>query len=388
MSPDQPPLAGITVIDLTRVLAGPFCTMLLGNMGANVIKIEEPGSGDETRGWSPLVGGWSSYFLSVNRNKKSVPLDLKDSHGADALRQLIAKADVLVENSRPGSLAALGFGYEDVERLNSRLVYCSLSGYGQIGPRVGLPGYDAVIQGEAGLMEITGQLDGPPTRVAIAITDYLTSLFSVQGILLALLERQQSGRGQCVDVALFDSLMAVMALPVGIYFATGQAPPRMGNDHPSIAPFETLRARDGRIIITAGNPRLWSQCCAALRVAHLAEDPRFRTNADRLTNRAAMQAELEQALSRMSVDEAVAKLNAANVPCGRVRSIAEAVADPQLDARQMLVALQREELDGFLTVGNPIKLSRTPTATTLPPPALGEHADEILGALRAVTPDE
>jgi crotonobetainyl-CoA:carnitine CoA-transferase CaiB-like acyl-CoA transferase len=224
--------------------------------------------------------------------------------------------------------------------------------------------------------------------VAVAITDYLASLFSVQGILLALLERQRSGRGQRVDVALFDSLMAIMALPVGIYFATGQAPPRMGNDHPSIAPFETLRARDGRIIIAAGNPRLWSQCCAALGVPHLVDDPRFRTNADRLANRAALQVELEEALGRMSVDEAVAALHAASVPCGRVRSIAEAVADPQLDARQMLVDLHRAGLEGFRAIGNPIRLSRTPGAAVLPPPALGEHTAEILGALGVAARDE
>ena len=378
---DTPPLRGITVVDLTRVLAGPFCTMLLADMGASVIKVEEPSLGDETRGWAPFVDGWSSYFLGVNRGKKSIALDVKDAQHADALRRLIARADVLVENFRPGSLARLGFGYTDLEPLNPRLVYCSISGYGQTGPRASLSGYDVVVQGESGLMDITGQSDGPPTRSPVAITDYLAALFAVQGILLALVERQRSGRGQQVDVALFDSLMAIMALPVGILFATGQAPARMGNDHPSIAPYDTLSARGGRIIIAAGNPRLWSQCCAALGIDHLVDDARFRTNTDRLANRAALQAELEKVLATMSVDEAVAALNAHGVPCGRVRSVEQAVADPQLSAREMLIEVQRGGLAAFRTIGNPIKLSRTPADITLPPPALGEHTAQIIEGL-------
>jgi formyl-CoA transferase len=372
------PLDGITVVDLSRVLAGPFCTMLLGDMGARVIKIEEPTAGDETRDWWPSIEGWSTYFLGMNRNKQSVALNLKDARDAETLRALVAKADVLVENFRPGALTALGFGYDAMAALNPRLVYCSISGYGQTGARAGLPGYDPVIQGEAGLMEMTGQRDGPPTRVAVAITDYLASLFSAQGILLALVERQRSGLGQHVDVALFDSLMAIMALPAGIHYATGQAPQRMGNDHPSIAPFETLPTGDGHIVITAGNPRQWVRCCEALGIPGVADDPRFRTNADRLANRPAMQAALGEALGRLSTDEAVAALQAAGVPCGRVREIGDALTDPQLEAREMLLTLAREGLDGFRAIGNPIKLSRTPAATTLPPPALGEHTAAVL----------
>jgi formyl-CoA transferase len=375
------PLDGIRVVDLTRVLAGPFCTMMLGDMGADVIKIEEPGSGDESRGWEPIVNGWSSYFLGVNRNKRSVALDLKREEGASALRTLITQADVLVENFKPGSLSRLGFGYESVNALNPRLVYCSISGYGSNGPDAGLSGYDVVIQGEAGLMDVTGQADGPPTRVGIAVTDYLAGLYATQGILLAVIDRQRTGLGQYVDIALLDSLMSALTLPSGMFFATGESPQRMGNDHPSIAPYETLAARDGMIIIAAGNPRLWAQLCTALDAEWLTRDPRFLTNSDRLAHRAELKVELERLLQQSSLDEVIARLRAHNVPCGRVRTVAEALEDPQLRARDMIVAVNRPDLGSIRMLGNPVKLSRTPYAITLPPPRLGEHTDEVLKTL-------
>jgi len=253
------PLDGLKVLDLTSVLAGPLCTMLLGDRGAEVIKIEEPGSGDDSRGWAPFVDGWSSYFLGVNRNKKSVALDLKTPHGAEALRCLIRTADVLVESFRPCSLTRLGFGYADVRRLSPRLVYCSISGYGQTGPRRELSGYDPVIQAECGLMDMTGAPDGPPTRIGVAITDFLAGLYAVQGILLALRDRERTGEGQHVDIALFDALLSTFPMPLGILQATGRPPARMGNDHPSIAPYEMLRTREGHIMVAAANPRLWRQ---------------------------------------------------------------------------------------------------------------------------------
>ena len=371
-------LQGLRVIDLTRVLAGPFCTMMLGDMGAEVIKIEEPGQGDETRGWAPFIDGWSTYFLGVNRNKKSVVLDLKDPQDADALRRLIAKADVLVENFKPGSLAKLGFSYSDVSRLNPRIVYCSISGYGQTGPRAGLSGYDVIIQGESGLMDVTGQPDGPPTRVGIAITDYFAGLYAIQGILLALIERQQTGRGQYVDIALFDSLLSAMSLPVGIHFATGQSPQRMGNDHPSIAPYETLRGRDGFIIVAAGNPRLWTQLCIAIGAEHLVDDRRFESNTERLRHRTELKRELETRFQQFTLDELIKRLQAHNVPCGQVRSIADALADPQVAAREMVIAIEHPDLGTIKNLGNPVKLSASPAEVRLPPPRLGEHTDEVL----------
>jgi formyl-CoA transferase/CoA:oxalate CoA-transferase len=382
------PLDGVRVIDLTRVLAGPFCTMMLGDMGADVIKIEEPKHGDESRGWAPIVGEWSSYFLGVNRNKKSVALDLKHAEHADALRSLILQADVLVENFKPGSLAQLGFGYDAIAALNPRLVYCSISGYGHTGPKAGRSGYDVVIQGESGLMEVTGQHDGPPTRVGIAITDYLAGLYACQGILLAILDRQRTGLGQHVDIALFDSLMSAMTLPVGILLATGCAPQRMGNEHPSIAPYETLQAADAQIVVAVGNPRLWQQLCAALEAPQLAADPRFATNADRLRHRPALKRELEAILSRWPVDEVLARLEAHDVPSGRVRTIAEALADPQIAAREMVLDTGHRALGSdapLQALGNPVKLSRSPASARLPPPRLGEHTDEVLKALCSTT---
>ena len=375
------PLDGLKVIDLTRVLAGPYCTMMLGDMGAHVLKIEEPRHGDDTRGWAPIIDGWSSYYLGVNRSKKSVALDLKSDQGCDALRKLIEAADVLVENFRPGSLAALGFGVDQMTTLNPRLIYCSISGYGQTGPRANLPGYDVVIQGEAGLMDITGDADGQPTRVGIAITDYLAGLYAMQGILLALLERGSSGLGQHVDIALFDSMLSVMRLPIGSLLATDEDPVRMGNEHPSIAPYETLQAKDGQVIVAVGNPRLWTQFCNAVGHPELALDPRFIANGDRLANRAALRRLLEGYFSDWTVATVVSLLEAHTVPCGRVRSVRQALEDPQVPVREMLMRQPHKDLGTVTTVGNPVKLSRTPAVIMLPPPRLGEHTAEVLQQL-------
>ena len=377
----MPPLTGLKVVDLTRVLAGPFCTMMLGDMGAEVLKIEEPELGDETRGWSPFIGENSSYFLSVNRNKKSVALDLKSREGADALRALISRADILVENFRPGSLADLGFGYEVLTRTHPRLIYCSISGYGQNGPRAALPGYDVVIQGESGFMDVTGSAEGEPTRAGVAITDYLAGLYAVQGILIALYDRQRTGLGQHVDIALFDSMLSVMRLPLAILQATGTAPGRIGNDHPSIAPYETLNVSDGKIIVAVGNPRLWKQFCDAIERPGLMTDPRFASNADRVANRAELKAELESAFEDFTRDTLIQRLEAHKVPCGRVRTIAEAITDPQVATRDMLPTFQVEGFGAVGTLGTPVKLSRTPAVVSLAPPSLGEHTDEVLADL-------
>jgi crotonobetainyl-CoA:carnitine CoA-transferase CaiB-like acyl-CoA transferase len=377
-----PPLQGVRVIDLSRVLAGPFCTMLLGDMGAEVLKIEEPQHGDDTRGWAPFVDGSSSYFLAVNRSKKSVALDLKTPEGRDVLTRLIETADVLVENFRPGSLAALGFGYAQASALNPRLVYCSISGYGQNGPRSQRPGYDVVIQGETGLMNVTGFPDGEPTKVGIAVTDYLAGLYAIQGILLALIERQRSGKGQQVDLALFDSMLSVMHLPVGILLATDEEPGRLGNDHPSIAPYETIRAKDGSVIVAVGNPRLWEQFCKALDRPDLCDDPRFRTNTTRLAHRDELRATIQAIFDTMPVDELIQRLEAHNVPCGTPRSVKGALEDPQVVARDMLVELEYPALGTIKVLGNPIKLSRTPHVIRRAPPALGEHTEEVLSDLK------
>ncbi|HXW08787.1 MAG TPA: CoA transferase [Vicinamibacterales bacterium] len=374
------PLAGVRVLDLTRVLAGPFCTMLLGDMGAEVLKIEDPVHGDDTRDWAPFVDGWSTYFLGVNRNKKSVTIDLKSENGASFLEALIRTADVLVENFRPGTLDRLGFGAERARALNPRLIYCSISGYGTTGPRRDLPGYDMVIQGESGLMDVTGFPETGPTKVGVAITDCLAALYAVQGILLALVSRAQTGVGQVVDIALLDAAVSVLGLPTGIVAATGRSPGRMGNEHPSLAPYEPFAAADGLVIVAVANPRLWSRFCAAIGAAHLEGDPRFATNSDRLQNREALTAAIRSIFERQTVDALIAKLSAAGVPCGRVRSIPEVLADPHLAARQMLLELPLA--GGTVKVpGNPMKLSSVPRAAESPAPALGEHTGEIRRAL-------
>ena len=377
----MPPLDGLKVVDLTRVLAGPFCAMLLGDMGADVIKIEEPRLGDDARGWAPNVGAWSAYFLGVNRSKRSLTLDLKSPACADVLRKLLATADVFIENFKPGSLDKLGFGYESMLALNPRLVYCSITGYGRTGPRKHLSGYDPVVQAESGFMDLTGTADGPPVRTGIATSDYLAGLYAFGGILLALRHRDRHGVGQLVDIALFDSVLSTLSMPVGVLQATGKNPRRMGNDHVAIAPYETFRARDGMLMIAAGNPRLWKQLCEAVSVAHLTEDPRFLSNTDRVRNRPALKQELERAFSGYSVDELVDRLNEHSVPCGRVRTVSEALADPQIAPRQMLLEFDDPELKGFRVLGNPIKLSANGQPARRRPPRLGEHTKEILGEL-------
>ena len=375
------PLNGIRIVDLTRVVAGPFCTMMLGDMGAEVLKIEEPTHGDDSRAWAPLLDGTGSFFLALNRSKKSVALDLKTAEGAGVLRRLIASADVLIENFRPGSLADLGFDYAAAAALNPRLIYCSISGYGQTGPAAQLPGYDAVLQGEAGIMDMTGFPGGEPTRVGVAITDYLAGLYATQGILLALHDRHTSGLGQHVDISLFEAMLSVMRLPMSVLLATGNTPSRVGNEHLNIAPYQPLQAKDGLIIVAVANPGLWVRFCAAMERPEWRDDPRFKTNTDRVAHRDALKAAIEVEFQAMTVDELMRRFQANNVPCGRVRSIAEALSHPQVGPRQILLTQPHPQIGPIETLAPVVRLSRTPADVTLPPPGLGEHTDEVLAGL-------
>lgn len=375
------PLDGLRVVDLTRVLAGPFCTMLLGDMGADVIKVEEPAHGDDTRGWAPFVDGWSTYFLGVNRNKRSVALDLKSPAGADAFRRLLVHADVLVENLRPGTLARLGFGYEQAAAVNPRLIYASITGFGQTGPRRDEAGYDPVMQAETGIMDVTGPAHGDPSRVGVAVTDIIAGQYALASILLALRERDRTGRGQAIDIALFDAALSTMTLPAGIAHATGAAPRRMGNQHPSIAPYETFHVRDGLVMVCAGNPKLWRQFAIAIERPQLVHDPRFVDNTSRLAHRTELCAEVEDAIRDWTVSEFVGRLDAHQVPCGRVRSIVDALADPQVAAREMFVRMPHATLGEVPVLGNPMKLSDAKATYRRPPPALGEHTEEVLREL-------
>ena len=375
-------LDGITVLDLTRVLSGPYCTMMLGDMGARVIKVEQPGRGDDTRGWGPpFLEGESAYFMSINRNKESVTINLKHPEGRRVLDTLIERADVLVENFRPGTLDRLGLGYRDLAERRPDLVYCSISGFGQTGPRRREPGYDAVLQGEGGLMSITGDEDTPAYRLGVAIADIISGMFSAWGVAVALLARHRTGRGQLVDVGMLDSVAAVLTYQAGIYFATGQAPVRLGNRHPTITPYETLEAADGDLVVACGNDQLWMSFCRVLGLDGVADDDRFRTNKDRVAHREELRPLLVERLRTRNAAEWLADLKAAGIPCGGVRDLHQVFTDPQVIERAMVVAMQHPVAGAIRQLGVPVKLGETPGAVRIPPPTLGQHTDEILGEL-------
>jgi formyl-CoA transferase/CoA:oxalate CoA-transferase len=373
------PLEGFTVLDFTRVLSGPYCTMQLADMGARVIKVEQPGQGDDTRAWGPpFVGGESAYFLSINRNKESLTLDLKNAGAMRVLEPLLAKADVLVENFRPGAMARLGLGYERLAERFPRLVYCSVSGFGQTGPRRKEPGYDAVVQAEGGLMSITGAAEGQPFRLGVAIADIVSGMFAAQGVAFALLARERTGRGQLVDVGMLDATAALLTYQAGIYFATGVTPGRMGNRHPTIVPYETFDAADGGFVVAVGNDEQWRRFCAVLKREPLALDERFATNRARVANYDTLRPMLAEALRARTRTAWVDDLRTAGVPSGSVRDVAEVLQDPHLEARGMIQELEHAVAGMVRVMGVPIKLSDTPGAVRTAPPSLGQHTAAIL----------
>ncbi len=381
-TPSPGPLDGLTVLDLTRVLSGPYCTMLLADMGARVIKIEHPERGDDTRGWGPpFVSGESTYFLSVNRNKESVTLDFKTPEGREVLDALIEHADVLVENFRPGTLDRLGLGYTDVRARNPQLVYVSISGFGQTGPRRQEPGYDAAIQAEGGLMSITGDANGPGYRLGVAIADITAGMFAAYGTSLALFARQRSNQGQLVDVGMLDSVAALLTYQAGIHFATGGIPERLGNRHPTVVPYETFEATDGEFVLAVGNDALWRKFCIVAGLEEIVADPRFATNRARVQAYDELRPLLERVLRTRSRQTWIEDLTAAGVPCGDVRNIAQVLADPQLAAREMVTELEHIVAGKIRVLGIPTKLSETPGTVKNPPPALGEHTDKVLEEL-------
>ena len=370
------PLEGITVLDLTRVLSGPYCTMLLADMGARVIKVEQPGKGDDTRAWGPpFLEGESAYFLSVNRNKESVTVDFKHPDGRALLEQLIAKADVLVENFRPGTLTKLGLDYAALSTRYPRLVYCSISGFGHTGPRWKQPGYDAVMQAEGGLMSITGAADGPPYRLGVAIVDIVSGMFAAYGVALALLARERTGKGQAVDLAMLDATVALLTYQAGSYFASGKVPARLGNRHPSIVPYETFTASDGEFVLAVGNDDQWRRFCA---LVGLPDDERFTTNRQRVSAYDALRPLVADRLREKPRQFWIDGLTKAGVPCGSVRNFEELFADPQVDAREMITMVEHATIGPLRALGVPVKLSDTPGAVRTPPPTLGQHTDAVL----------
>lgn len=375
------PLSGIRVIDLTRALAGPYCTLLLGDMGADVIKIELPGTGDETRQWGPpFVAGESSYFMSVNRNKRSVTLDLKSAAGLDALRRLTASADVLVENFRPGTMDRLGLSYDEARSLNPSLVFCSISGYGQDGPRAKQPAYDGILQGVGGIQFLTGEPDGGPARVGVPIADISAGMFGAYAISSALLwrERDPKRRGQYIDTSMLGGQVALLTYQAGRYFATGSAPSRIGNRHASIAPYEMFRTSDGYVNVAAANEPMWQRFCRALDLTALLSDARFATNPDRVTNRSALSALIEERLASLTQAEVIARLEKAEVPVGPVYDLAQVFSDPQAEHLGMTQPTPHPRVPDLRTTGFPWRMSETNPEVRCPPPLLGEHTAEVL----------
>jgi crotonobetainyl-CoA:carnitine CoA-transferase CaiB-like acyl-CoA transferase len=376
------PLEGVRVVDLTRALAGPYCTLVLGDLGAEVLKIEQPGSGDETRGWGPpFLAEQSAYFISINRNKKSVSLDLKKPGGLEVLRRLVKWGDVLVENFRPGTLARLGMAYDEAHELNPRLIYCSITGFGQDGPRANEPAYDQIVQGLSGAMSLTGPIEGPPTKFGIAISDIGAGMWAACAIGTALYHRERSGQGQWIDTSMIGGLVALLTFQAGRYFATGQAPGLAGNQHPTIAPYETFKTADGWLNVACGNEGHWRRLCEALGLSDLLSDERFAKNADRVHHRAALNDRIEPRLAAMRTAEAVEALRAAEVPVGPVFDLAEVFGDPQSEHLALRQVIHHPEVGEVSVTGFPWRYSETPPAIRYPPPLLGQHTDETLAKL-------
>jgi crotonobetainyl-CoA:carnitine CoA-transferase CaiB-like acyl-CoA transferase len=378
------PLDGLCVLDMTEALAGPFCTMMLGDLGAEVLKIERPGSGDMSRGWAPpFVGQESAYFLSVNRNKRSLTLNLKHPEAQAILHKLIQQSDVFVVNQpRLDSLRKLGADPDTLRGLNPRLIYCAISGYGMTGPYAGQGGFDVVAQAQSGLMALTGEPDQGPVRYPIPLSDATAGVYSVIGILSALWVRERTGVGQFVDVALLDGQTAWLTNVAGSYFATGQRPKKLGNAHPNIVPYQPFKARDKYLIVAVGSERLWDRFCQALEIAEsIGKDPRFAANADRLRHRVELIPLLERIFVTRDAEFWLERLRAADIPCGPINEVDEALNDPQLLARGMIVELMHPAAGPVRSLGNPVHLADTPVGYRLPPPMLGQHTGEVLAEL-------
>jgi crotonobetainyl-CoA:carnitine CoA-transferase CaiB-like acyl-CoA transferase len=391
MEKNSGPLAGLRILDLSRILAGPTCTQLLGDLGAEVIKIERPGVGDDTRIWGPpyvkdAAGREtreSAYYLCANRNKKSVAVDLAKPGGAALIRQLAGKCDILIENFKVGGLAKYGLGYDHLKDANPRLVYCSITGFGQTGPYASRPGYDALIQAMGGIMSITGQPEGEPTKVGVGIADIMCGMYATVSILSAIHHRDQTGRGQYIDVALFDTQISWLINFATNYFVSGQIPSRMGNAHPNVLPYQVFETLDDHVLIACGNDGQFERFCVVAGAHELCIDPRFSSNSDRIRHRDALIPVVKELVKKKPRDFWIAKLAKANVPCGPVNDIGQVFADPQAVQRQMSIVMDHPVAgDGQVRlIGNPIKMSETPVSYRHAPPLLGENTNDVLGEL-------
>ena len=373
-------LEDLKVLDLSRVLAMPYCSMMLGDLGAEIIRVERPGVGDETRHWGPpWAGEQSAYYLCTNRNKKSITVDLKKKDGQEIIRRLARRSDILLENFLPGNLAEMNLGYEDIKAINPGIIYASVTGYGQYGPYRNLPGFDFIMQAQGGLMSIIGESDGPPMKVGVAIVDITAGLFACSTILAALHHREKSGTGQYIDIALLDAQVAWLANQASNYLVSGKVPRRSGNAHPNIVPYETFKAKDGvYLALGVGNDNQWKKFCKLARIESLADDPRYVTNPKRVENRKELVSFLQDLFFKKTSEEWLKLLGEAEIPCGPINTIDRVLSDPQILAREMVVEMEHPAVGKFKLVGSPMKLSETPVQYRTPPPLLGEHTEEVL----------
>jgi glutaryl-CoA transferase len=372
-------LGGLRVLDLTRILAGPLCTMMLGDMGADVIKIEPVATGDDTRSWGPpFLGGESAYFLGVNRNKRSVTLDLASKPGQEILARLIGTSDVVVENFKTGTLDRWGFDAAWFEAYAPRVIRASITGYGTTGPKASLPGYDFILQAESGLMSISGDPDGAPMKYGVAIVDLATGMLACSTILGALAARQRTGRGQQVEVSLHDTGLVLLANVAANHLASGLEARRFGNGHPNIVPYTAYPTGDGMIAVAVGNDAQFERFAALLGHPEWAADPRFARNQDRVSHRETLDAAIARALAEDSADGWIGRMRAAGIPCGRINTVSQALADPHTRAREMVRSVPHPTAGEVAVLGIPFRMSATPPSIRRPPPALGQHTDEVL----------
>src|ERR671911_316070 len=373
------PLAGIRVLDLTRVVAGPYCSMFLGDLGAEVIKVEQPGAGDDTRGWGPpFAGGESAYYLCINRNKQSLTLDLKSQRAVELLRQLVKAADVIIENFRPGTMERLGLGEQELRQFNPRLIYASLTGFGADGPMSDWPGYDLIVQAWGGLMSITGTPDGEPVKVGVAIIDLVAGLMLGKAITAALFAREKLGIGQKIDTSLLEAEVASLINAGSNYLVDGKVPGRWGNAHPTIVPYQSFQTANSYLVIGVASEGIWRRFCQAIGKTEMADDARFAKNADRVENRAALIAILRETFRTRDNEHWLKLLNKAEVPCAPIQTIDQVFAAPQVRHRHMLVEVQHPTAGTVRMAGIPVKFSVTPASIRLPPPLLGQHTEEVL----------
>jgi len=386
---DQPPLKGVRVIDLTRVIAGPYCSMILGDLGAEIIKVEQPKTGDESRAWGPpWAKEMSAYFISINRNKKSLTLNLKKAEGVKILKSLVEKADVVLENFRPGTMEGLGLGYDTLKEINPRMIYCDITGFGTEGPYRDKPGLDAILQAIGGLMSITGEPAGEPVRVGVPVTDLFTGIYAFGAIASALFAREQTGIGQRISINLLAMQAAMLVYIGSSYLVGGVIAQRWGSAHPTIVPNEAHRAKDGYLIFTVVNERMWKSFCHILDMEELCQDPKFSENVRRLKNRKALYEAIDRKLADKTVEEWVSLFDQAGIPCGPINSLDRFFNDPQVLHLGLVKEVEHPHYGKVKMVGPPATFSKTPIAIQSPPPTLGEHSQDILTRLLGLSDEE